>query len=226
MRIARYIALIAALAGATSVAGAQAGGPAATIERAAKAVKQSGVVTATFEQTLNNPLTGNQARSNGELALSQPDRLSLRFQGAGDRVVSDGRWLWVYLPSAAPGQVLKLPASRGSGVGLDVVADLLDSPRAKFDVADGGAAMIGGRATHAVVLTPKKDGQGITRAEVWVDDADASVRQIALTQDSGLERTWRMTSWTTNAKVPASTFRFDVPAGARVVDQASFTGAP
>ncbi|MBV9879356.1 MAG: outer membrane lipoprotein carrier protein LolA [Gemmatirosa sp.] len=216
---------LALVVAAASSAGAQTG-PAATIDRAARAFKQAGAVKATFEQTLNNPLTGNQSKSTGELALSRPDKLSLRFAGAGDRVVSDGRWLWVYLPSAAPGRVLKLPANGDATVGLDVVGDLLDAPRSKFDVSDGGAATIGGRATHAVVLTPKGDGQAITRAQVWVDDADASVRQIALTQDSGLERTWRMTSWTPGARLPASTFAFEVPSGAKVVDQASFRATP
>jgi outer membrane lipoprotein carrier protein len=205
-----------------SVAGAQAPSAAATIDRAARAFTQAGTIRATFEQTLVNPLTGNQSKSAGELALAQPGKLSLRFAQGGDRVVADGKWLWVYLPSAAPGQVLKLPASSKTGVGLDVVGDILTSPRTKFDVADGGAATIGGRATRAVILTPKREGQGITKAQVWVDDASSAVRQIVLTQDTGLERTWRITSWEPNAKLAKSTFAFQVPAGARVVDQAAF----
>jgi outer membrane lipoprotein carrier protein len=223
MRLIRHVS--ATVLGAitlTSIAAAQAPSPAATIDRAARAFADAGTVRATFDQTLVNPLTGNQSKSTGEFALARPDRLSLRFPGTGDRVVSDGKWLWVYLPSAAPGQVLKLPASSKSSVGLDVVGDLLASPRSKFDVTDGGTATIDGHATHAVVLVPKREGQGITKAQVWVDDATAAVRQIALTQSSGLERTWRITSWTPNAKFAKSTFTFDVPAGARVVDQSSF----
>jgi outer membrane lipoprotein carrier protein len=203
-----------------SVAGAQT--PAETIDRASRAFKAAGNVRATFEQTLTNPLTGNQSKSTGELALAQPGRLSLKFTGAGDRVVADGKILWVYLPSAAPGQVLKLPASKSSGVGFDVIDDLLMSPRTNFDVADGGAATIDGRATHAVILTPKREGQGITKARVWVDDESGALRQLVLTQDTGLERTWRITSWTPNATLPKGTFTFEVPSGAKVVDQESF----
>jgi outer membrane lipoprotein-sorting protein len=73
-----------------------------------------------------------------------------------------------------------------------------------------------------VILTPKREGQAITKATVWVDDANASVRQIQLTQDTGLERTWHITSWTPNATLPKGTFTFQVPAGARVVDQSAF----
>jgi outer membrane lipoprotein carrier protein len=233
MRFFRPLPVALGLLGASTMAipsfdgmaGAQAPSPAATIDRAASAFKAAGAVRATFEQTLTNPLTGSQSKSTGELALAQPDRLSLHFSGTGDRVVSDGRWLWVYLPSAVPGQVLKLPASSSSSVGLDAVGDLLTSPRSKFEVADGGTATLDGHATHAVILTPKREGQAITKATVWVDDANASVRQIQLTQDTGLERTWRITSWTPNAKLAKSTFTFTVPAGARVVDQAAFGAA-
>lgn len=204
----------------TTAAAAQT--PGATIDRASQAFRSATTVRATFEQTLTNPLTGTTAKANGELALAQPNRAALRYtQPAGDRVVADGKWLWVYLPSSAPGQVLKLPAKSKTPVGFDAIGDLLTSPRSKYDIADGGAATIGGRSTHAVILTPKADGAPIAKAQVWVDDADASVRQISLTDANGLVRLMRMTTWTTNATLPASTFRFDKPGGVRVVDQTS-----
>jgi outer membrane lipoprotein carrier protein len=214
-------ALAAAAVALTATAGAQAPSPGATIDRASQAFQRASTVRATFEQTLTNPLTGSTSKATGELALAQPNKASIRFaKPAGDLVVADGKWLWVYLPSSAPGQVLKLPAKSRTPVGFDAVGDLLTSPRSKYDVADGGASTIGGRATHAVLLTPKQDGQGIAKAQVWVDDADASIRQISLTDANGLVRLMRMTTWTTNASLPASTFRFDMPAGAKVVDQA------
>jgi outer membrane lipoprotein carrier protein len=222
MRQIRRLPAVLGLLSLSSLAGAQS--PGATIDRASRAFKAAGTVRATFEQTLNNPLTGNQSKSTGELSLAQPGKLALKFAGASDRVVADGKWLWVYLPSAAPGQVLKLPASAKSGMGLDVIDDLLTNPRNNFDVADGGAATLDGRATHAVVLTPKRDGQGISKARVWVDDENGALRQLVLTQETGLERTWRITSWTPNAKLAKGTFSFDVPSGVRVVDQDAFRG--
>jgi outer membrane lipoprotein carrier protein len=199
--------------------------PAQVIDRASKAFSAAKTVRATFEQTLANPATGSESKATGELVLQQPNRVSVRFtQPAGDRVVGDGTWLWVYLPSAAPNQVVKLPA-KGKGVtGVDVIGDLLTQPRSKYAVTSGGTATVGGRATHVVTLTPKTDGQPVDRARVWVDDADAAVRQIELTDANGLVRTLRMTSWTRNAAVPASTFKFEVPAGVRVVDRSALVG--
>lgn len=199
--------------------------PAQVIDRASKAFSAAKTVRATFEQTLANPATGSESKATGELVLQQPNRVSVRFtQPAGDRVVGDGTWLWVYLPSAAPNQVVKLPA-KGKGVtGVDVIGDLLTQPRSKYAVTSGGTATVGGRATHVVTLTPKTDGQPVDRARVWVDDADAAVRQIELTDANGLVRTLRMTSWTRNTAVPASTFKFEVPAGVRVVDRSALVG--
>jgi outer membrane lipoprotein carrier protein len=222
MKLLRPTAVLAALALALPAA---AQTPAATLDRAAKAFKQSKSVRATFEQTLKNPLTGTEVKATGELLLDQPNRVAVTFtKPAGDRVVSDGRWLWVYLPSSAPNQVLKLSAKDKGLGGIDLVGELLTAPASRYLVADGGTASVGGRATHAVALTPKADGGPIEKATVWVDDADASLRQFEVTDANGLVRTVRITSWTPNAAVPAAAFRFDVPPGVRVVDQAAFTG--
>jgi outer membrane lipoprotein carrier protein len=139
--------------------------PAATLDRAAKAFKEARSVRASFEQTLKNPMTGTEARAVGELLLDQPNRLAVTFtRPAGDRIVSDGRWLWVYLPSSAPNQVLKLPAKDRALSGVDMVSELLTAPASRYRIADGGSATVGGRATHAVVLTPKAEGGPIERA--------------------------------------------------------------
>ncbi|GJG84881.1 hypothetical protein tb265_00620 [Gemmatimonadetes bacterium T265] len=196
----------------------------AAIDRAAQAFRAARTIHATFEQTLTNPATGTANTTSGDLAFAQPNRVALRFNNAGgDRVVVDGRTAWVYLPSAVPGQVMKLPA-RGSGIaGVESVSELLASPRSKYAVADGGAATVGGRTTRVVVLTPKSDGQPVTKARVWVDDQDGAVRQLELTDANGLVRSLRMTTWAPNAKLAPSTFTFEVPNGVRVVDRAAAT---
>jgi outer membrane lipoprotein-sorting protein len=91
-------------------------------------------------------------------------------------------------------------------------------------VADAGAATVGGRATRAVLLTPKVEGSPLTQAKVWVDDRDGAVRQIELTEATGGVRTLRMTTWERNARLGADTFTFAVPAGVRVVDRYAMMG--
>ena len=55
-------------------------------------------------------------------------------------------------------------------------------------------------------------------ATVWIDDADATIRQFEVTENSNVQRRVRMTSFKTNVPVDASAFVFDVPAGVRVVE--------
>jgi chaperone LolA len=198
---------------------------AAAIDRAAAVVRNARTVRATFEQTLTNPATGNTNSATGELALARPNKFALRYNTAGgDRVVVDGTSLWVYLPAAFPGQVLKQPARGAATVSIDAISDLLTSPRSRYHVADAGSAAVGGRATRAVLLTPKVENSPITEAKVWVDDQNGAIRQIELTEPTGGVRTLRMTTWEPGAKLAPSTFTFTVPAGVRVVDRYAMQG--
>jgi outer membrane lipoprotein carrier protein len=225
MHLFRPTAVLAAAALSLAAPRLRPQGPVETLDRASRLFKQAKTVRATFEQTLKNPLTGTEARASGELLLEQPNRMAVTFtKPSGDRVVSDGKWLWVYLPSSAPNQVIKLPAKSKGISGVDMVGELLTAPTSRYTVADAGTATVGGRATHAVALTPKEDGGAIAKATVWVDDVDGSLRQFEVTDANGLVRTVRMTSWTANGGLPSGAFRFTVPNGVRVVDQSMLPG--
>ena len=216
---------VVALATSLTVRAAVAQDAAAAIDRAAQAFRAAHTIHATFEQTLTNPATGTTNTTSGDLSLAQPNRVALRFNNAGgDRVIVDGRNAWVYLPSAAPGQVMKIPAHGGAMAGVESMSDLLASPRSKYAIADGGAVTLGGRSTRLVVLTPKADGQPVAKARVWVDDEDGAVRQLELTDANGLVRALRMTTWVPNAKLAPSTFTFEVPSGVRVIDRTTAAG--
>lgn len=210
-------AAVIALAAAATVAGAQTPADAA-LDRAVAAYHKVQTLRASFDQSLNNPVTGRSSRASGELLIKRPGRVSVRFSGpSGDRIVSDGKYVWVYLPTSAPGQVLRAHASDSQGTGMDVSTELLTAPRTKFDVADAGAATVNGRATRIVVLTPRTP-RNYTKARLWIDDADGIVRQLELTENSGVVRTIVFRTIQLNAKVSASAFKFEVPKGVKVYD--------
>jgi outer membrane lipoprotein carrier protein len=82
----------------------------AMVERAAAAYAKVKTVRARFEQRLRNPLTGSTIVQQGTLQQRLPNELAVVFTNPkGDRIVADGKALWVYTPSSAPGQVIKLP---------------------------------------------------------------------------------------------------------------------
>ena len=210
-------AAVIALAATTASAGAQSPADVA-LDRAVAAYEKVATLRATFDQSLTNPVTGRSSQAKGELLVKRPGRIAVRFtQPSGDRIVSDGKFVWIYLPTSAPGQVLRAHADASQGTGMDVSTELLTAPRTKFDVADAGAATVGGRATRIVALTPRT-ARNYTKARLWIDNADGVVRQLELTENSGIVRTIVFRTIQLNAKVPASAFKFEVPKGAKVFD--------
>lgn len=208
-----------AIASLLLVLGATAGaqGTGSALDRAVAAYRNVRTMRATFDQTLTNPVTSRSSVAKGELLVKRPGMVSLRFtEPAGDRIVSDGKRVWIYLPSSSPGQVVRSRADT-EGMGLDVSTELLTAPRAKFDVTESGTASVGGRATHAVTLVPKTP-RNYSKARIWVDDADGLVRQVELTEQSGVTRLVVFRTLQLNASIPASAFKFDVPKGVKIYD--------
>jgi outer membrane lipoprotein carrier protein len=191
------------------------------LDRAVAAWAKVKTARATFEQTITNSLTGRTLTASGEYQQQRPGKLSVRFQDpANDRVVADGKHLWLYLPSSAPGQVIRTDLKEGGSGTVDLSAQFLTAPRSRYTITPGGAADIGGHATHSFTLVPKdRESARFQTATVWIDDADATIRQFEVTENSNLQRRVRMTSFKTNVPVDASAFVFEVPAGVRVVDR-------
>jgi outer membrane lipoprotein carrier protein len=191
----------------------------ATIDRAVAAYAKVRTARATFEQTISNPLTGSTHASRGEFQQERPGRLSVRFtHPKGDRIVADGKAVWLYLPSTAPDQVIKMPATAAGTGTVDFTTQFLDQPKTRYTITDAGAATVGGRPTRALLLIPRSE-QPFTRATVWVDDADGSVRQFEVTDGAGVIRRVRLTALRVNVPVDRKAFKFSPPKGVKVYEQ-------
>lgn len=215
----RKIMMVLALA-IPAGASAQAGG--SILDRAVKVYEQTRSARAEFRQTLTNPLTGSTTSARGVLLRRHPNLLSITFEGAqGDRVVADGKALWFYSPASAPGQVMKLSSKDGRMASVDPGSQILSSPRTKYTISEQTETVLDGRKTHVLSLISKSRNSPFGRARVWIDDRDATVRQFETVDANGLTRLIRIVKWQANAAIPGAAFRFVVPPGVRVVDQAS-----
>lgn len=191
-----------------------------TMDRAVSAYARLTSMRAEFRQTLTNPLTGTTQTVNGEIIRRKPNLMSITFNN-GDRVAADGSTLWVYLPSSVPGQVIRVPYTGGNAGSVDPADQFLDSPRTRYTVTSSGTATVGGRSTQVLNLVPKRKGDVVARATLWIDDQDYSLRQFEVENSGGLKRKVVITSFTANPQIDRSKFRFTVPRGAKVVDQNS-----
>lgn len=215
------VASILASTAAAAPAAAQSSRKSDLLDRAVTAWSHVRTARATFDQTIVNPLTDRTLTSSGEYQQQRPGKLSVRFNDpATDRIVADGKYVWLYLPSTTPGQVIRSRLGEGGTGTVDLSAQFLTSPRSRFDITTLGPKTVAGRATHAYRLVPRAGREAPFKAAiVYIDDADASVRQFAVTEPSGLQRTVTMTSFRSNVPVDASAFTFTPPAGTRVVDR-------
>ena len=171
---------------------------------------------ASFEQTITNPLLGSTLKSKGEFEQSRPNRFAFRFSDPkGDVIICDGQYVWAYLPTSAPGRVNRMPCGSGA---LDLIGEFFTNPTQRYTIGDGGAATVGDRKAHIVLLTPKSKEAAFTRAKVWIEPTSGPLLQFEAVEPNGLTRLVRITSFNPNAAVKESSFKFAVPKGVKVVD--------
>lgn len=218
------VAIAAALMGTGRTSRAQSAGTSAQgdlLDRAVAAWSTVKTARATFEQTITIALTGREMTTGGEYQQERPGKLAVTFaHPANDRIVADGKYVWLYLPSSAPDQVIKTPQSAAGTGTVDLTAQFLTDPRARFNINPVGTLVVSGRPTHGYTFVPKQDANAPFKiASVWIDDSDATIRQFEVTEPSGLLRKVRLTSFKTNVPVDEKAFVFTVPTGVRVVAQ-------
>ena len=194
-----------------------------SLDRAVAAYAKVKTVRAQMEQTLFNPLTGTSFKSRGQIQQRRPNRLEIRFTDPkGDRIVSDGQFVWVYTPSSAPGQAFKVPLGPGAVGSTDLISDLFTKPRERFTITGGSTSAVGKRKVHELTLVPRPDVKvpaDFTKARVWVDTADGIIRDFEITDASGVIRRVKLSSVQLNPTIPNSAFIFTAPKGVKVFEQ-------
>jgi outer membrane lipoprotein carrier protein len=197
----------------------QATSPEEILERAAKAYAAVRTMQADFRMAVTNPLLRRTTNSAGTLYQQRPDRIALRFSDpAGDAIVGDGTWFWVYYPSVNPDQVIRMPASEGTTGGVDLQAQFLGNPVERFDATLHGSERVGGRETHVLTMVPRTPA-GYTSLKVWLDTSDSLARRFEITEENGTVRRFELTNLRTNVAIADDVFRFTPPAGARVIER-------
>ncbi|HEU4829065.1 MAG TPA: outer membrane lipoprotein carrier protein LolA [Gemmatimonadales bacterium] len=189
------------------------------VGRAARAYADLSSLRADFEQRIEDSLIGT-FDSRGNLVQAGQNRLAMRFvDPAGDAIVIDGRQIWVYTPSTAPGQVIRMPLPSGPVYGFNVLSWILDKPAERYRMRYLRADRIGGRPVDVVELIPITAELPFSRALVWLDRQDHLPRRLEITERRGGTRTITLSQVRTNEAIAAETFAFDVPRGVRIVDQ-------
>jgi outer membrane lipoprotein carrier protein len=214
------LALLAATVLSSVPARVEAQDAAAIVGRSSRVYRSLASMRADFVQVINNPMI-DSAESRGTLVQAGPSKLAMRFTDPpGEAIVIDGEHVWVYTPSTVPGQVLRMKLPSGGPVyGYNIIAWLLDKPAERYEPRYVRRDTVGGRTVDVVELVPAVPDLPFERAIVWLDQGDALPRRLEITERGGALRTLTLSKVQVNQRVPDSTFAFQVPSGARVVDQ-------
>jgi outer membrane lipoprotein carrier protein len=218
----RLVNTVLALAAtvAISPAAARAQSADAIVDRAVAAWAKVKTARGSFEQTVSNALTSSSATARGTFVQERPNRIAIRFSDpASDAIVSDGKAVWVYLPSSSPGRVIKRSATDGA-VPIDLTGQFLESPHTRYDITSIGTAVAQGHAAHVLRLVAKPGVNApVSKATIWVDDDDSLIREFESTEASGVTRHIKLTELTLNTGVARDAFTFAIPSGVKVLDQ-------
>ena len=214
-RVSRFAFFAVAL-----LAGFQAPDPRPVLDHASQTYQTISTLTADFVQIILNPMIGSPDTTRGKLYQMRPSRFAMRFtQPKGDRIVADGRYLWLYTPSTAPGQVIRSRIPDVGTTGPNLIGQFVEHPHERYDARYVRVDSLGGRTADVIGLTPKEHDQPYRAAVIWVDREDGLVRRIEITEAGGQQRTVILDNLRVNRGAPGREFTFSPPAGVRVVDQ-------
>ncbi len=189
------------------------------LRAAAAAYEKVRSLQASFVQQIDNPLIGTHISSEGMLYQQKPDLLLLKFsKPAGDIVMSDGQYFWIYYPSVDPKQVLRAPVSAAGTAGVDLQAQFLGDPVRRFNSTLDGKETIGGRSTFAVTMVPR-ERLAYKKLKVWIDSKDSLARRFEITEENGNVRRFELRDLRVNAAPSAGLFHFTAPPNARIIDR-------
>jgi outer membrane lipoprotein carrier protein len=192
------------------------------VDCASAAYQTIATLSADFVQVVTNPMLGAPDTARGRLYQLRPARFAMRFtEPKGDRIVADGRFLWLYTPSTTPGQVLRSRIPEYGTTGPNFIGQFVERPREHYtaryvraDSLTGGTSRV-----DVIALVPKTAEQPYSEALLWVGRQDCLVHRLDITEASGQLRSVTLRNITVNTGVPGRELTFSPPRGVRVVDQ-------
>jgi chaperone LolA len=194
--------------------------PRAILDHASASFDTVRTLAADFVQIVENPMLGDPDTTRGRLYQQRPNHFAMRFSDPkNDRIVADGRRLWLYTPSTTPDQVIRTTIPGTGTTGPNLIGQFVEHPRERYNARYVRADSIGDVAVDVIALTPRSSDLPYSDATVWIAKQDGLIRRIEIVENSGQRRTITLQSLTVNKPIPAREFKFAPTSGVRVVDQ-------
>jgi outer membrane lipoprotein carrier protein len=172
---------------------------------------------ARFSQNYSRAVVGRATLSTGTITFKKPGRMRWDYDKPESRMfLSNGQVLWLYEPSEKQAfkQDLKtsqLPAALAFLMGKGKITD-------EFDVAFSKDASHGRPGDFRLALSPKQPQSSYKSILFVVDPKEFLVRESVLVDAQGNTNHFIFDGLEVNTKVADAVFKWNPPAGVRVVD--------
>ncbi len=197
--------------------------PGPILDAASAAFERTGTLSADFVQVITNPLIGEPDTTRGKLYQRRPNFFEMRFTTPkNDRIVADGRYLWLYTPSTTPGQVIRTPIPATGTTGPNLIGQFVDHARERYNARYVRTDTLPGEndgVADVIALEPRAHDLPYREAVLWIGRSDSLVHRLDITETSGQVRTVILRKIRVNDSIPDREFRFSVPSGVHVVSQ-------
>jgi len=190
------------------------------LDRASSSFDTVRTLAADFTQIVDNPMLGDPDTTRGRLFQRRPNYFAMRFsEPKNDRIVADGRRLWLYTPSTTPGQVIRSTIPGTGTTGPNLIGQFVEHPRERYTARYVRADSVEGVPVDVIALTPRANDLLYSEATVWIAKQDGLIRRIDIVENSGQHRTIALKHLAVNGAIAPREFRFSPTSGVRVVDQ-------
>lgn len=185
------------------------------LAKASKAYEAVTTVRSEFVQRIEIRALEREKEGRGTVFQKKPNYFLMKFEEpAGDMLVADGEFFWMYYPSAQPDQVIKTAISRSSE-GATLGGQFLVRPEERYVATYVGMESVDGRPAHLLSLVPKFEAP-YTLVRVWVDGEDYLVRKFEIFEENETIRTITLKNVQADIDLPDDLFRFSPPPGVEV----------
>src|SRR6266576_3119988 len=151
--------------------------PGAILDRASASFDTVRTLQADFTQIVDNPMLGDPDTTRGKLFQQRPGYFAMRFTDPkGDRIVADGKKLWLYTPSTTPGQVIRAAIPATGSTGPNLIGQFAEHPRERYRARYVRSDSTADGAFDVLTLTPRTQDFPYSEATVWVAKRDGSNR--------------------------------------------------
>src|SRR6266568_8909773 len=154
-----------------------------SLDRATASFDTVRTLTADFVQIVENPMLGDPDTTRGKLYQRRPSYFAMRFTDPkNDRVVADGRRLWLYTPSTTPGQVIRTAIPETGTTGPNLIGQFVEHPRERYRARYIRMDSLATGLADVIELVPRAGSAPYSQALVWVNRESGLLTRLEIVE--------------------------------------------